>query len=158
MGLKVGDSVLIKNQEGNYPRRWDKRGQVVEVKSYDQYIIRVDGSRRLTRRNRKFLRKFEQYKPDGMNAQQAQTPQEGLSGKGSRVIAREEPLQQPDQPPTSMRETPRTTPQAIQLPPSTAPVRIDETNQAVEDQHLQEDAQPQDERAQKENGNDEDPS
>ena len=92
-----------------------------------------------------------------MNAQQAQTPQEGLSGKGSHAIAREEPLQQPDQPPTSMRETPRTTPQAIQLPPSTAPVRIEETNQAVEDQHLQEDAQPQDERAQQENGNDEAP-
>ena len=155
--LKVGDSVFIQNQEGNYPRRWDKRGQVVEVKGYDQYIVRVDGSRRLTRRNRKFLRKFEQYRPDGMNAPQAQTPQEGLSGKGSRVIAREEPLQQPDQPPTSMRETPRTTPQAIQLPPSTTPVRIDETNQAVEDQHLQEDAQPQDERAQQENGNDEAP-
>ena len=113
--LKVGDSVFIQNQEGNYPRRWDKRGQVVKVKGYDQYIVRVDGSRRLTRRNRKFLRKFEQYRPDGMNAQQAQTPQEGLSGKGSCAIAREEPLQQPDQPPTSMRETPRTTPQAMQL-------------------------------------------
>ena len=81
--LKVGDSVFIQNQEGNYPRRWDKRGQVVEVKGYDQYIVRVDGSRRLTRRNRKFLRKFEQYRPDGMNAPQTQTPQEGLSVKRS---------------------------------------------------------------------------
>ena len=72
--LKVGDSVFIQNQEGNYPCRWDKRGQVVEVKGYDQYIVRVDGSRRLTRRNRKFLRKFEPYRPDGMNAQQVQTP------------------------------------------------------------------------------------
>ena len=81
--LKVGDSVFIQNQEGNYPRRWDKRGQVVKVKGYDQYIVRVDGSRRLTRRSRKFLRKFEQYRPDGMNAPQAQTPQQGMSGKGS---------------------------------------------------------------------------
>ena len=60
-------SVFIQNQEGNYPCRWDKRGQVIEVKGYDQYIIKVDGSRRLTRRNRKYLRKFVLYKPDGMN-------------------------------------------------------------------------------------------
>ena len=56
--LKVGDHVFIQNQEGNYLRQWDKRGQGFEVKGYDQYIVRVDGLRRLTRRNRKFLRKF----------------------------------------------------------------------------------------------------
>ena len=49
--LKVGDYVFIQNQEGNFPRRWDKRGRVVKLKGYDQYIVKVDGSRRLTRRN-----------------------------------------------------------------------------------------------------------
>ena len=29
--LMVGDDVMIQNQRGNYPRRWDKRGVVVEV-------------------------------------------------------------------------------------------------------------------------------
>ena len=29
---------------------------VIEVLPHDQYVVRVDGSRRLTRRNRKFLR------------------------------------------------------------------------------------------------------
>ena len=58
--LKIGDAVLIQNQLGNHPKRWDKRCIVVEVLSYRQYRIRVDGSRRLTLRNRQFLR---QYKP-----------------------------------------------------------------------------------------------
>ena len=36
---------------------------MVQVGDHDQYIVRVDGSRRLTKRNRKFLRKFEKYEP-----------------------------------------------------------------------------------------------
>ena len=59
--LKVGDSVIIQNQLGNHPRRWDKTGIVVEVKQYDQYLIKTDGSGRATLRNRKFLRKFTPY-------------------------------------------------------------------------------------------------
>ena len=30
--LKVGDLVRIQNQVGNFPKKWDKTGQVVEVK------------------------------------------------------------------------------------------------------------------------------
>ena len=59
--LKVGDTVFIQNQSGNYPRRWDKSGVCVEVRQHDQYVIKVDGSGRLTLRNRKFLRKFSPY-------------------------------------------------------------------------------------------------
>ena len=58
--LPLGCSVLIQNQLGNNPKRWEKRGTVVEVLPHRQYKIRVDGSRRLTLRNRQFLR---QYKP-----------------------------------------------------------------------------------------------
>ena len=32
---------------------------VIEVKQFDQYVIRVDGSGRITLRNRKFLRKYD---------------------------------------------------------------------------------------------------
>ena len=56
--LIVGDYVRIQNQTGNNPRKWDKTGKVVEVRQHDQYAIRVDGSGRITLRNRKFLRKF----------------------------------------------------------------------------------------------------
>ena len=48
--LKVGDTVRIQNQTGNYPR-WDKTGRIVEVRQHDQYMVRVDGSGRATLRN-----------------------------------------------------------------------------------------------------------
>ena len=56
--LKVGDRVRIQNQTGPYPNRWGKTGLVVEVRQFDQYVVGVDGSRNVTLRNRKFLRKF----------------------------------------------------------------------------------------------------
>ena len=56
--LVVGDCVRIQNQTGNHPKKWDKTGVVVEVKQFDQYVVRVDGSGRGTLRNRQFLRKY----------------------------------------------------------------------------------------------------
>ena len=54
---------MIQNQRGNYPRRWDKRGVVVEILDHDQYQVRVEGSRKLTLRNRRYLRKYTRYQP-----------------------------------------------------------------------------------------------
>lgn len=59
--LKVGNSVRIQNQTGNAPRRWDKSGQVIEVRQHDQYAIKVHGSGRVTLRNRQFLRRYVPY-------------------------------------------------------------------------------------------------
>lgn len=56
--LQVGDSVQIQNQDGKYPRRWTKTGRVVETHGNRQYQVRVDGSGRITLRNRRFLRKI----------------------------------------------------------------------------------------------------
>ena len=56
--LKIGDSVRIQNQIGPHPTKWDKTGMIIEVRQFDQYVIRVDGSGRVTLRNRKFLRKY----------------------------------------------------------------------------------------------------
>lgn len=56
--LAVGDHVRIQNQVGQHPLKWDKTGVVVEVRQYDQYVVRTDGSGRVTLRNRKFLRKY----------------------------------------------------------------------------------------------------
>ena len=61
--LQTGTSVFIQNQLGNYPKRWDRRGVVVSDEGYDQYLVRVDGSRRVTCRNRKYLKPFVPYKP-----------------------------------------------------------------------------------------------
>ena len=46
--LKVGDTVMVQNQSGNHPLRWDKRGTVMDCEGFDQYQVMIDGSRRLT--------------------------------------------------------------------------------------------------------------
>ena len=56
--LHVGDTVRLQNQTGNHPNKWDKTGIIMQVGDHDKYLIRVDGSRRLTLRNRSFLRKM----------------------------------------------------------------------------------------------------
>ena len=59
--LQIGDRCRIQNQYGNHPGKWDRTGQVVQAKGHDQYVVRVDGSGRVTIRNRKFLRKISVY-------------------------------------------------------------------------------------------------
>ena len=56
--LIVGDHVRIQNQTGNHPNKWDKTGVVIEVRQFHQYVVKVDGSGRISIRNRKFLRKY----------------------------------------------------------------------------------------------------
>lgn len=57
--LAPGDSVMVQNTEvGTKHNKWDKRGVVVRSLPFDQYEIMVDGSRRLTLRNRKHIRQF----------------------------------------------------------------------------------------------------
>ena len=60
--LKIGDSVLVQNQLGNEPRRWKRRGKIVEVMPFRQYKVMLDGSRRITLRKRKFVRKYQPLK------------------------------------------------------------------------------------------------
>jgi len=54
--LAVGQTVNVQNQTGSKPLRWDRTGVVTEVGDHRQYSIRMDGSGRLSLRNRKFLR------------------------------------------------------------------------------------------------------
>ena len=61
--LKVGDTVWVQNQIGTNPKKWDKTGIIVEVRQFDQYVVKIDGSQRMTLRNRKFLRKLEPFIP-----------------------------------------------------------------------------------------------
>ena len=63
--LKVGDQVRIQNQVGPHPKKWDNTGVIIEVRQFDQYVVKVDGSGRVTLRNRKFLRKYIPVQPRG---------------------------------------------------------------------------------------------
>ena len=56
--LEVGDSVQVQNQTGNYPGKWHRTGVITTVLPNRQYHVVMDGSRRVTLRNRKFLRKI----------------------------------------------------------------------------------------------------
>ena len=62
--LCVGDNVYVQNLVGNHPRRWERTGVVVEVKQHHQYVVKFNGSGRLTLRNRQHLRKFTPFCPD----------------------------------------------------------------------------------------------
>ena len=57
--LQSGQRVVIQNQIGNFPRRWDRTGTILEPNGFDQYKVVTDGSRRITLRNRKFLRRIQ---------------------------------------------------------------------------------------------------
>ena len=54
----MGDHVYIQNLVGNHPKCRERTGVVVEVKQFHQYVVRIDGSGRVTLRNRQHLRKF----------------------------------------------------------------------------------------------------
>ena len=42
--LSVGDMVQLQNQTGRNAKKWDKSGSIVEVLSFKQYRVKVDGS------------------------------------------------------------------------------------------------------------------
>ena len=65
--LKIGDTVLVQNQQGPREKKWDKSGLVVETLEYDQYRVRMDGTGRATLRNRRFLRPIKPYLSPGPN-------------------------------------------------------------------------------------------
>ena len=56
--LVVGDKVRVQNQTGPHPTKWNKTGTITEVQQYDQYVVKMDGSGRMTICNMKYLRKY----------------------------------------------------------------------------------------------------
>ena len=57
--LKINDVVAIQNQTGNRPKKWHSTGYIADTLPNRQYKVVVDGSRRVSLRNRKFLRKID---------------------------------------------------------------------------------------------------
>ena len=50
--------MTIQNQWGRNPIKWHKTGVVVEIRPHEQVVVKVDASRRLTLRNRRFIREL----------------------------------------------------------------------------------------------------
>ena len=105
--LQVGDHVYLQNLVGNHPRRWERTGTVVEVRQYHQYVIRIDGSGRVSIRNRQHLRRFTPFNrtPTGV------------------TMVEPCPVSQPSREPTSVDpyRSPAKEPQVTQTPASSSP-------------------------------------
>jgi hypothetical protein len=73
--LTIGNVVSIQNQSGPSQscKKWDRSGVVVDIMGHDQYKIKVDGTGRITLRNRRFLQPIVPFK-DVLN----QTPSRSL--------------------------------------------------------------------------------
>merc|ERR1712239_19412 len=56
--LEVGDRVRVQNQTTTRTTKWDRTGIITATLSNRKYEIMMDGSRRLTTRNRRHLRKI----------------------------------------------------------------------------------------------------
>ena len=56
---------MIQNQHGagKISKKWDRSGIVLEDMGFNKYRVKVDGSGRITDRNRQFLRKFTPVTP-----------------------------------------------------------------------------------------------
>ena len=57
--------MFIQNQDSSSKdyKKWSRQGTVVIAGKYDQYLVRVHGTGRLTVRNRRFLRRFTLRSP-----------------------------------------------------------------------------------------------
>lgn len=56
--LHIGERCFVQNGAGHHPKRWDRTGTITGVLDHDKYCIKIDGSGRVTMRNRKDLRAF----------------------------------------------------------------------------------------------------
>lgn len=118
--LKVGDLVSIQNLLGNKPLRWERTGQVVEVRQFDQYGVKVDGTGRVTYRNRKHLRLIgHQSVQEKPRSSQSRAPLEHIPAPITRV-----PPPTPSSPPKTTGTPPifRTESRAIPSMPATTTV------------------------------------
>jgi len=84
--LRSGDRVYLQNQVGNFPKKWDRSGTILETRDHDQYIVKVDGTGRLTLRNRRFLRRFEPHSTTITAT--ATTPATGPLAAGFPLVSR----------------------------------------------------------------------
>ena len=60
--LNQGDTVQVQNQTGPHANKWDTSGVIVEVLDHQSYMVKMDGSGRTSKRNRRFLHPMKPYR------------------------------------------------------------------------------------------------
>ena len=93
--LNVNDHVAVQNQHGSHSRRWSKTGKVVEKHDNRQYTVRMDGSRRVTLRNRKFLKQIKPVCADPPLQRQSFNEQSRSNTGGNVPITRTNDVNMP---------------------------------------------------------------
>ena len=72
----MGDAVLVQNQHGNKPKSWELSGTIVEVLDNDSYSVKIDGSGRVSKRRRQFIKKLKLFDPDELPEEVTVDPNE----------------------------------------------------------------------------------
>ena len=118
--LKVGQHVNIQNQHGagKIAKRWDRTGIVVEDLGFNKYRVRVDGSGRVTDRNRQFLRLFKPAKSTFLPGPTPFTHKDPQPAPGAGHVPVGEPPVDPEHVPDAPMTNPLDTaaPQDTQMP------------------------------------------
>ena len=121
---------------GNQPLRWERTGVVIEVKPFNQYVVRLDGSGRVTLRNRKHLRKFTPFITT-RDIQTFQIPQQPITASKPSKSATPALFGPPTMPPrestiSEVSKEPSVTPQQPVAPEDHPP-----QNEALDDNSTQ---------------------
>ncbi len=80
--LDLGDIVAVQNRQ----KRWNKTGRIVEKLDNRQYRVRMDGSGRITLRNRRFLRRVSPSVRQPTIIPSATMPQQATSAKTAKTV------------------------------------------------------------------------
>ena len=67
--LNLGQDVSVQNQTGPHKLKWDKSGVVVAVLPFHKYHVKMDGTGRVSVRNRVFLRAILPYGAGGVRGE-----------------------------------------------------------------------------------------
>ena len=118
--LVPGTKVLVQNQygAGKISKRWDKSGLVLEDLGYNKYRIKIDGSGRITDRNRQFLRKFTPLTPNLPGPSPSHSP----VNHQPRAMCNRPPVVNPD--PVDMPSEPMISPEPVDLPSASPTVPV----------------------------------
>ena len=120
--LQPGSKVMIQNQHGagKIAKKWDKTGLVLENLGFNKYRIKVDGSGRVTDRNRQFLRQFTPV-TSSQPGPRPDTRYVPVAEPESRSFSNPEPVVEPQQPVIPEPQAPMTPPRQVALPQPTSP-------------------------------------
>ena len=91
--LSPQDKVYIQDQKGRTPRRWNRTGVVLELLPHNSVLVKVDGSGKITKRNRQFLRYYEPFSIEPNQPQPLPSQQIRDTDVHSQIISQESPQQ-----------------------------------------------------------------